>query len=148
MAGKWRTIVEEIDTECSFPPPATAEAIAATEAALGLKLPPDLRELLLECNGIVGEYGLGVIWPIERIEADNTAFRTDVTLRDCYMPFDHLLFFGDAGNGDRFAFAVRADGNVHPADVYIWNHEDDSRTYIAPSLAGYLEGCLSHRIAI
>ena len=33
------------------------------------------------------------------------------------MPFDHLLFFADAGNGDQFAFPIVADGVVRQ-DIY------------------------------
>ena len=35
-----------------FGPPATEEQLAAAEAALGLPLPPDVRELLAEFNGV------------------------------------------------------------------------------------------------
>ncbi|MFE4588193.1 SMI1/KNR4 family protein [Streptomyces laurentii] len=51
------------------------------------------------------------------------------------MPFDSLLFFADAGNGDLFALLPRIDR----PDVFVWNDEDDSRTWAAPSLATYLE---------
>ena len=33
------------------------------------------------------------------------------------IPFDHLLFFADAGNGDQFAFPIVADGVVRQ-DIY------------------------------
>ncbi len=43
-----------------------------------------------------------------------------------YMPFEAMLFFADAdaGNGDQFAFVIRD----RPADVFVWDHETDSRT--------------------
>ncbi|BAU85302.1 SMI1/KNR4 family protein [Streptomyces laurentii] len=60
------------------------------------------------------------------------------------MPFDPLLFFGEAGNGDLFAFLARIDR----PDVVVWNHELDSRTWVAPSLTTYLDWRLSGRIEL
>lgn len=54
------------------------------------------------------------------------------------MPFDSLLFFGDAGNGDQFAYAV-CDGEIRRPDIFVWDHETDSRSRIARSLESYLE---------
>ncbi len=51
------------------------------------------------------------------------------------MPFDPLLFFGDAGNGDLVALVPY---NSRP-DVFVWDHENDSHTWVTPSLAKYLE---------
>lgn len=68
--------------------------------------------------------------PLERIKNDNLAFRADPDFASRYMPFGPLLFFADAGNGDQFAFVLRD----RPTDVFVWAHETDSRTWIAPSL--------------
>src|SRR5258708_11819870 len=138
----WRELIQRLTSDCEFAPPASPSQIAGAEIALGVTLPDELRGLLSESNGVAGEYGLGLVWPVERIEADNLAFRSNVTFRNLYMPFDHLLFFGDAGNGDQFAYAVLAS-EVRRADVFAWNHEDDSRTWVAPSLEKYLEWWLS-----
>lgn len=35
------------------------------------------------------------------IVSDNPTLRTCEDFRDLYMPFDPLLFFADAGNGDQ-----------------------------------------------
>ena len=56
--------------------------------------------------------------------------------------FDPLLFFADAGNGDQFAFVITA-GKIRRPDIFAWDHENDSRTWVAPSLAKYLEWWLS-----
>jgi len=64
------------------------------------------------------------------------------------MPFNHLLFFGDAGNGDQFAFSIHADGKIYRPDVFVWNHEDDSRTWIAPSLKTFFEWWSAGRISL
>ncbi|WP_162255066.1 hypothetical protein [Paenibacillus sp. Soil522] len=36
-------------------------------------------------------------------------------------------FFADAANGDQFAFPI-LNGKIVKKDIYVWNHEDDSRT--------------------
>ncbi|MFD9096994.1 SMI1/KNR4 family protein [Streptomyces collinus] len=53
-----------------------------------------------------------------------------------------LLFFADTGGGDLFALLSRIDR----PDVFTWNHEDDSRTWVAPNLATYLEWRMTGRI--
>lgn len=45
------------------------------------------------------------------------------------MPFDHVLAFGQTGNGDLFFHPVLR-GEVRE-DVFVWDHEDDSRTWYA-----------------
>lgn len=54
------------------------------------------------------------------------------------MPFDCLLFFADAGNGEQFAYSIQ-DGLIRKDDIYVWNHEDDSRTWVAPSLKKFIQ---------
>ena len=79
------------------------------------------------------------------IAADNVELRTTPTFAELYMPFDPLLFFADAGNGDQFAFVVQPPGRDH---VFAWNHEDDSRNWVAPGLAEYLTWWLDGRILL
>ncbi|MGP4033086.1 SMI1/KNR4 family protein [Pseudarthrobacter sp. 1C304] len=123
--------------------PASADAIQACEAQLGHKLPEHLRQLLIETNGIDGEYGLGLLWSTQRIASDNAYFRNDADVRASFMPFAGLVFFADAGNGDQFA--VSLSGNH---EVYAWNHEDDSRTWVAPTVMRYLEEWMTGRLKV
>lgn len=104
--------------------------------------------LLHETNGVEGEYGLGLVWPVERIVEDNLDFRKNEGFRDLYMPFGHLLFFADAGNGDQLAFPIHADSLIHRPDVFAWNHEDDSRSWVAPSFEKYLDWWLTGKIEL
>jgi hypothetical protein len=143
----WRELIQRLTGECRFASPASASQLAATEGALGVALPAELRALLSESNGVNGQYGLGLVWPVERIAVDNVAFRSNADLRELYMPFDPLLFFADAGNGDQFAFRVLIGAVRHP-DVFVWNHEDDSRTWVAPSLEKYLDWWLTGKIKL
>jgi hypothetical protein len=133
----WREQIEAVAPGCTFADPATPEQITAAEHALGIALPADLKALLRETNGVEDPYGPGLIWPVEQIAADNLAYRRDPDFAGLFMPFDPLLFFADAGNGDQFAFAIAA-GTVHRPDIYLWSHETDSRTWVAPALAHYL----------
>jgi hypothetical protein len=116
-------------------PPAPEAAIHECHRLLSQQLPDELAALLRETNGADDEYGDGLIWPIERITADNLAFRRDADFHRLYMPFDPLLFFADAGNGDQFALVP----HTGRPDVFAWDHETDSRTWVAPGLRKYLE---------
>jgi hypothetical protein len=135
----WREFIESIGVPVEFAPPASNDAILRAANRLGVALPDDLIGLLRETNGVTGEYDLGVVWPVERIERDNLTFRT--SFADVYMPFDALMFFADAGNGDQFAFPITAAGADE--NVFAWDHENDSRTWFAASLRMYLKWWLT-----
>jgi hypothetical protein len=140
----WRELIELHYTDHQFQPGATESALAEVERQLGHAIPSVLRGLLAESDGVSGEFGLGLVWPLSRIAEDNLAFRSNAEFRELYMSFDQLLFFGDAGNGDQFAF--RLVSVLWDRDIYAWNHEDDSRCWVAPSLSQYLEWLADGRI--
>jgi len=140
----WRELAERFYPDHEFRAGATGAALNNAELRLGTELPSDLRGLLAESDGITGEYGLGLVWPVARIVDDNLSFRSNDEFRRLYMAFDQLLFFGDAGNGDQFAF--RLVSVLWDTDIYVWNHEDDSRTWVAPGLGKYLEWWAEGRI--
>ena len=142
----WRELVERLYPEHGFRPGATEEAISEAERRLGIPLPADLRGILEESDGVVGPYGLGLVWPVSRILEDNLSFRSNPDFRELYMPFDPLLFFGDAGNGDQFAF--RLVSVLWDKDIFTWDHENDSRSWVAPSLSHYLEWWADGRITL
>ncbi|MFI7012147.1 SMI1/KNR4 family protein [Streptomyces sp. NPDC050145] len=118
--------------------PALPEALNRIEEQLGQQLPSALRELLLETDGIEDDYGTEYVWSAKRILEDNASFRSQADFRDLYMPFDALMFFGDNGGGDQFAFVRTPERD----DVFVWDHETDSRTWVAPSLDRYLRSAL------
>jgi hypothetical protein len=60
-----------------------------------------------------------------QMASQNREFRTHPDFRRLYMPFDLLLFFGAAGNGDQFFYRMT-----------------DSRTWRAASLATFLPSVL------
>ncbi|MGW3097372.1 SMI1/KNR4 family protein [Streptomyces sp. NPDC001102] len=131
----WTDVIVALPGTVGFRPPVSESSLIRCATLLGHALPADLVSLLRESDGIEGEYGDGLVWSAERIASENLDLRGNAELASLYMPFDPLLFFADAGNGDLFALLSRIDR----PDVFIWNHEDDSRTWVAPSLAKYLE---------
>jgi hypothetical protein len=143
----WIELIRGLTEAASFRAPADRQSVSDAEAVLGTELPEELVSFLNETDGAEGEYSLALVWPIAKIKANNIAFRTNADFRELYMPFDHLLFFADAGNGDQFAFPVQ-NGKVRRLDVFVWNHEDDSRTWVAPSLQAYLEWWLTGKLKV
>ncbi|WP_308011799.1 SMI1/KNR4 family protein [Actinacidiphila acidipaludis] len=108
--------------------------LADAEARLGRDLPAGLGQLLLECGGIIGHTGVDTVWPVEEIVEQNIFIRTDRSLAQLSMSFDSFLFFGDNGGGDQFAFV---EAPQRP-DIFVWEHETDSRRWVASDLRDYL----------
>jgi hypothetical protein len=137
----WREFISTIGGHYEFADPARPEEIDQAQEALGIVFPTELRDLLLETNGLHGTYGLGIIWPVDTIASENLEFRNNPDFPALYMPFDHLLFFGDAGNGDQYAFPILT-GKVEGWRIFMWNHETDSRESVAYGLENYLKQAL------
>ena len=141
----WRELIKKLSSDAEIARRATPKKIAAAEQSLGVKFPEELVSVLLEADGVmmVDETGADIVWSCERIVEDNLQFRNDDGFKDLYMPFDHLLFFGDEGGGDQFAYAIKRGVVRAPANIYIWDHEDDSRTAWAFSMQQYLQKALA-----
>ena len=137
----WREKLLSLEAGVTFSDPARSDQVQEIERALALGVPTDLAELLRESDGVSDRYGAGLVWSASRIVRDNLTFRSSADFARIYMPFDALLFFADAGNGDQFAFPITAAGTG--ADVFVWDHEDDSRRWYAGSLDQYLAWWLS-----
>jgi SUKH superfamily protein len=137
----WRGRLAAFGDAVRFAPPASAAALGSLADALGLALPDELRSLLAESDGLADRYGASVVWPASEMARQNREFRTDRDFRRLYMPFDALLFFGQAGNGDQFFYRI-LDGQVRAPDIYLCDHETDSRTWTAASLAAFLPSIL------
>lgn len=134
----WRELASEF-TGVDLQGPAGGAALAAIEQGLGQSIPQALRELLLETDGIADDYGTDVIWSAEKILSDNEEFRQNEQFRGLYQSFDVLMFFGDNGGGDQFAFVRRP---ARDDEIFVWDHETDSRTWVAGSLENYLRSAL------
>ncbi|CAL9452448.1 hypothetical protein SUDANB32_02462 [Streptomyces sp. enrichment culture] len=133
----WRDLIESFPSAESDSP-ADPSLLDRIESELGQSLPSDLRSFLLESDGLTDEYGTDVVWSAQRILDDNMHFRGDEQFRSLYMPFDSLMFFGDNGGGDQFAFVRVPERN----EVFVWDHETDSRNLVSPALESYLRSAL------
>lgn len=131
----------EMDFE--FPIAPSTRLLKAVLLELNLsELPPELEELYSQTNGVIeinngakiGEF----IWPVESVIERNTSFRNNEDFKELYMAFDQLLFFSEAANGDLFGF-VTLNGKFDRIDVFVWDHETDSRTWVAPNMATFLK---------
>ena len=125
-----------------FHSPAELRAIIKCEKRLNVTFPTPLKNLLLQTNGVSElltttnkEIDTGYfLYSIEGILEINSSLRS----QDFNMPLDCLLFFAGDGMGDYFGFAV-VKGKVPHSRIYFWDHEDDSRQSIAPSLGYFIE---------
>jgi len=142
----WKNTIRSISSNLSLKNPATKDELAEVQKNLQLELPNDLYQLLQETNGVEGEYGQ-FIWDASKIKTENMNMRNIVDFKDLYMPCDCLLFFADGGNGDLFGYSI-LNGIVQRDDIYVWNHENDSRTWVAPSLKIFMVWWESGKITI
>ncbi|MEU6660854.1 SMI1/KNR4 family protein [Streptomyces sp. NPDC046821] len=138
MSHLWRELASGFPG-VEFQDPATDHILGEVERRLGQSVPPSLRELLLESNGIEDVYGTELVWAAEKILGENLAFRDSVEFRGLYQSFDALMFFGDNGGGDQFAFVRVPERD----DVFVWDHETDSRTWVSASLEAYVRSTLT-----
>ena len=132
----WRDKLNQFEGKVGFRPGVMEEALKQAEAALGEKLPDDLRELYLESDGLYSkEERLDLIWPLAELPKQNRVFRSNEDFRELYMSFDQLLFISLDGGGNQYAYRMLPD----PSDgqIYEWDHENDNRTWRASFLEDY-----------
>lgn len=138
----WQEIVASITDDYRFAPAASEADIAQAEEKLGVAFPRELRAFLLEANGLHAHYGTHLIWTVEEIVKENLEFRSIADFKALYMPFDCLLFFGDNGGGDQFAYPITADG-VQGFKIFTWDHETDERAWYAHTIERFLREALT-----
>ncbi|MEV6784638.1 SMI1/KNR4 family protein [Streptomyces sp. NPDC051098] len=133
----WRELILDLAADADLGGPVDDVSLTTVERVLGQRLPTDLIALFRECNGVALD-GVDVVWGAEQVARDNTAFRGAPDFADLYMPFEPLMFFGDNAGGDQFAFVRTPERD----DVFVWEHETDSRFMVAGGLLQYLEQAL------
>jgi len=143
----WREFIKSISPNVTFSLPAAVDLIAKMESTLDVVISEELKGLLCETDGVLGDHDLGIIWPVRKIKEMNIVMRNLQASQRMYMLFDTLLFFAEAGNGDLFALPI-INSQVGHRSVFAWNHENDSRTWVAPSIKVYLEWWLKGIITI
>lgn len=144
---QWRDYLYRISTQFEFFNPASKKRILQVEDIFNFQLPTEYRELLLETNGVFDqEAELLFIYSLRRLRLENLSMRRQEAF-EVYMPMDNLIFFADAGNGDKFAFPISKKGETS-AHVFAWNHESDSRDWCAPSLQVFIKWWYSGKIKL
>jgi SMI1-KNR4 cell-wall len=149
-----------VASEPAFQPPASYEGVAAVEQVLNVKLPTDLKSLLLETNGILemlriddGEWfeNLWFFWTTSDIIEENLHIRRatmhpyDDNRRYCPRA-DELLFFAGSGWTDvQLAYPVNGEG-LAESRVVAWYPILNELIELAPDLAQFIEGWLSGTI--
>jgi hypothetical protein len=139
----WRSFMAQLANDVEFQPGASEAQIIEAEKAIKTPLPEHLRALLLESDGVQADNSTDIIWSCSELAKRNNEFRIDEGFRDFYMPFDNLLFIGDDGGGNQFAFGVVSSGMITRQDIYRWDHETDGRAWFSRDLEQYLERRLS-----
>lgn len=143
----WKSYIDSFTIDVRYAEPATPEQLEEVVKQLNVKLPSKLSDLLKQTNGVFDQHYCPFVWSTKRVIEDNLFFRNFEDYKDIYMPFDHLLFFSDSGCGDLFGFAI-LNGQVQTEDIFVWDHETDSRKWIAASLEIFLKGWITSEIAI
>ena len=139
----WQEIVASLTDDYKFAPPASEAEIRQAEEKLGVTFPRELRSFLLEANGLHANCGATIIGSVDSIVKDNLEYREIAAFKELYMPFECLLFFGDNGGGDRFAYGITSTG-VNELYIYMWDHETDGRPCYSYSIERYLRQVLNY----
>lgn len=136
----WTELIRSVEPDALFAPGATDDELGWAEAALGLRLPPDLRAMLSETDGVVDGRGWTVLlWPLDRVVAENLEARQPDWPFHEDGPWDSWLRFADSGFGQDFYFDVMStDGGV-----CCWNYIDRDGYQIATDLGSFLTGWIS-----
>lgn len=144
----WKEFFEDLNIDFTFEKGCSLESIIEAEKILGCEFSDKLKSILYESNGIeYGEWKDYIIWPLENILKENLEFRNTDIFKEIYMSFDGLLFFADAGNGDLFAYPIQ-NGKIDKEDIFVWNHEDDSRRWVTSSIENFFKGWIDGTISI
>lgn len=143
----WKDYLSSISKECQFKAPATEKDLLLIVEELKVELPRSLAELYSETNGVYGAYGIALVWSTHQLVKENLFFRTLSQYRESLMPFNHFLSFSDAGNGDLFGYSL-LNGRIENDNIYVWNHEDQSRRVIAPSFDEFIQGWMKGEISV
>ena len=137
---KWKNLLEEFIGDYSsitLNPPATEQQISEIEEKLHINLPADIKDILGEFNG-----DNFFLLSAEQMIKINLMVRT---FNFC-MPLDCLLFFGENGCGDYYGYPITREDGIRSDNVFMWNHEYDSREWKATSLQEAIEKYYSNLI--
>ena len=140
MWTAWLRGLDSLGQTVALSDPADPDTLSDAEERLGLVFPEDLRSLLFESDGINGAGRGEPVWPVERIAEENLLLRNAGSTPA--LPEgadDDLLFFGDAGQGQLFAYELDAGGEVSESDVFVWQPGLGEAVWIASDLQSLLD---------
>jgi hypothetical protein len=113
-------------------PDASADEVAAAEAALTAAFPADLKDVYLVSDGVIDAAGQWfVIWPLAEVITRNQ----DAWSLGGTSPRRVLVGFGDDGTGA--PFCVPRDGGV---GVFAWSPITGEATLLADTVARFWSG--------
>ena len=141
----WK-LLRSCDPRVRLNPPATEEQITELKVYAGGSLPKDLEDVLRGANG-VGFDVERVLYSAEEIVRHTKqmrAWQADPEMQFEFMPFDHLFFIGDSGDGDAFVYGRSTRGSWW--GVFWWEHETDSRGDCACGTWDYVGAYVSYLI--
>ncbi|HEY2832838.1 MAG TPA: SMI1/KNR4 family protein [Sporichthyaceae bacterium] len=138
MWTAWLRTLDDFGVVVELADPADEATIDELEDKLGLDLPRDLRSLLLETDGLADDEGGEPVWPVERIVEENLELGRDGDTPA--MPEGgglevDLLFFGDTGGEDLFAYRLEENR----PDVYLWVADRRETRWVASDLQSMLD---------
>lgn len=140
MWTAWLRGLDSDEAKVVLAEPVAADALAEAEERLGLILPVDLRSLLSETDGLGSADGAEPVWPVERIADENEQLRDVGSTPALPEGADEdLLFFGDAGGGNLFAYELDDDGDITEPDIFLWLAEAGEARWIASDLQSLLD---------
>ncbi|MBD3193596.1 MAG: SMI1/KNR4 family protein [Candidatus Lokiarchaeota archaeon] len=131
---EWKTKITLISDEWKITDPANPDFIEQIEHKFHIRLPEELLNLYNETNGVKDQFSYDIIFPVQDLLKRNQEMRNDDGFKSLYMPFDHLLFIGEYGNGDLFGYPISMKGKIKKRSIFIWNHENDSWEWAAMSI--------------
>lgn len=113
--------------------PASPEAIAQAEQALGVSLPQQLRNLYNQTNGVFGDWTV-TIFEVESLFERNETYGVSECL-------PHLLYIGN-DNGNQGVFVPRSSSEFTVFESDLGDQSIEGLVTLAPNLSNWFEhGC-------
>ena len=122
-------------------PPASEAEIAATEAAIGMSLPPSVRDSYEVHNGEKNVWGLFATWqflPLEEVVGTIEEME-QIEAEYQFGDFDTSLMIPILRSGGGDLYYVERSYNGEETELIEWWHEDPSRDVKAASFEAFFD---------